>query len=204
MGKLLKFFTFCLAVYVLFWFGTVLADRNLLSDDLIRLHVVAASDSEEDQALKLQVRDAIIEELRAVMEKLPSVDEAKAYITEQMTHLQQIANQVLADAGCEDTATVALTKECFDKREYDTFSLPAGVYESLRITIGEGDGKNWWCVVFPTLCVGATNEEFAATAVGSGFDDSLTGALQQEEPYEVRFFILDCLGKIQNFFHRIG
>ncbi len=198
MRKLFKFFTFCLAVYVLFWFGTVLADRKLLSDDLIRLHVVAASDSEEDQNIKLQVRDAIIEELNDVMQRLPSVDEAKAYITEQIGHLQQIANKVLADAGCEDTASVALTQETFDTREYDTFSLPAGVYESLRVTIGDGEGKNWWCVVFPTLCT----DVFADTAAGAGFEDSLTGALQQEKPYEVRFFVLDCLGKIQNFFHR--
>ena len=202
MRKLFKFFTFCLAIYVLFWFGTVLADRELLSGDLIRLHVVAASDSEEDQALKLQVRDAIVEELSSVMEKLPSVDEAKAYIMENVDRLQEIANKVLADAGCSDKAAVSLTQESFDTREYDTFSLPAGVYESLRINIGDGEGQNWWCVVFPTLCLGTTNEEFAVTAAGSGFEDSLTGALQQEETYEVRFFVLDFLGRIQNFFHR--
>ncbi len=204
MRKLFKFFTFCLAIYILFWFGTVLADRELLSGDLIRLHVVAASDSQEDQALKLQVRDAIVEELSGVMEKLPTVDEAKAYIMEHIDRLQEIANKVLADAGCGDEAAVSLTQESFDTREYDTFSLPAGVYESLRVTIGDGEGKNWWCVVFPTLCLGATNEEFAVTAAGSGFEDSLTGALQQEKVYEVRFFVLDFLGRIQNFFHRNG
>lgn len=198
MRKILKFFTFCLAIFVLVWFGTVLADRQLLSEDIIRLHVVANSDSQEDQQLKLQVRDAIIEELQSVMKKLPSVDEAKAYVEKHIDRLQQLANNVLTAAGSSDTACVTLMQESFDTREYDTFSLPAGVYESLRVTIGEGEGRNWWCVVFPTLCT----DTFADTAAGAGFDDSLTGALEKDNGYEVRFFILDCLGKIQNFFHR--
>lgn len=198
MRKILKFFTFCLAIFVLVWFGTVLADRQLLSEDIIRLHVVANSDSEEDQQLKLQVRDAIIEELQSVMENLPSAEEAKTYIEKHMENLQKLANKVLASAGSEDTAQVTLMKEEFGTRDYDTFSLPAGVYESLRITIGEGEGKNWWCVVFPSLCT----DVFADTAASAGFEDSLTGALEKDSGYEVRFFFLDCLGKIQNFFHR--
>ena len=194
----------CLITAVLFWVGGLIADRQLLRQELVRLHVVAASDSEEDQRLKLRVRGAIRESMQSDMEKLTDVEAAKAYLRENLPKIEGVANRVLREAGCTDLAAASLAVEEFSTRVYDTFSLPAGVYESLRITIGEGDGKNWWCVVFPTLCVGATNEEFAATAVGSGFDDSLTGALQQEKPYEVRFFILDCLGKIQNFFHRIG
>ena len=104
--------------------------------------------------------------------------------------------------GSGETAKITFLKEEFDTREYDTFSLPAGVYESLRITIGEGAGKNWWCVVFPSLCVPATTEGFADTAAGSGFDNSLTGALGNNGGYKVRFFLLDCLGRIENFFHR--
>ena len=83
----------------------------------------------------------------------------------------------------------------------DTFTLPAGIYEALRITIGEGEGHNWWCVAFPSLCLSATSEEFADKAAGAGFPDSLTGALDGEEKYEVRFFLLDALGELEKFLY---
>ena len=90
-----------------------------------------------------------------------------------------------------------LDKEVFDTRYYDTFTLPAGVYEALRITIGEGEGKNWWCVGFPTLCLPATSEGFEDVAAGAGFPDTLTAALEGERGYRVRFILLDLLGKWQ-------
>lgn len=200
MKFLLKFTLFGLILACLVWFGSVLADRQTLSEDIIRLHVVANSDSEEDQSIKLKVRDAIIARLEAIMQKLPTAKDARDYILEHLEELQTLANKVLKEVGSLDTARITLTEECFDTRQYETFSLPAGVYESLRVTIGKGEGHNWWCVVFPTLCSGATTEEFADTAAGSGFDQSLTGALEGEKTYEIRFFLLDWLGKLQNFF----
>ena len=202
MKILLKFAAICLVLVVLFWFGSVLADRQTLSEDIIRLHVVANSDSEEDQAVKLKVRDAVTEHLEGIMEKLPTAQDAREYILAHVDELQTLSNKVLKEFGSLDTARVTLTEECFDTRQYETFSLPAGVYESLRVTIGDGAGQNWWCVVFPTLCSGATTEEFADTAAGSGFDQPLTGALEGEKTYEIRFFLLDWLGRLQNFFHR--
>lgn len=202
MKTFLKFLCICLTVGLLVWFGTVLADREQLNDGVIRLHVVAASDHEEDQQLKLQVRDAIVSQLQPVMEQLPTAEEAKQYLLGHLQQLEEAANRVLSDAGCEDTAVVTFCEEAFDIRHYETFSLPSGVYDALRITIGEGEGRNWWCVVFPTLCAGATAEEFTDISAGSGFDTGLTGALQQQNGYKVRFFFLDLLGNIQNFFHR--
>ena len=79
---------------------------------------------------------------------------------------------------------------------------PAGIYEALRITIGAGEGHNWWCVVFPALCVGATVSEFEETAHCAGMNDSLTGALAGEESYEARFLVLDALGRLENFLHK--
>lgn len=196
----MKFFGFCLMAAVLIWFGTVLADRQKLDEDLIRLHVVAASDSKEDQTLKLQVRDALVRELEPVMDALPNAQEAEAFLRQNLAELEELVNRVIREAGFPDTAHVTLEKEAFDTRHYDTFSLPAGVYRSLRVTIGEGEGKNWWCVVFPSLCVPASSEGFADTAAGSGFAGSLTGALSNDGGYEVRFFFLDCLGRIENFF----
>ena len=116
-----------------------------------------------------------------------------------MSELEEAANKVLRDFGVGQTAIVTLTQECFDTREYETFSLPAGVYESLRVTIGEGKGKNWWCVVFPNLC---GRGMFSDVAAGSGFDKPLIGAMEGENTYEIRFFLLDWLGRLQNFLGR--
>lgn len=183
-----------------FWACDLLAQRVQLSDSLIRLHVVADSDSEEDQQIKLQVRDAVTEYLREGMDWLPTREEALEYLESKLPEIENLVNRTLSDLGVEDRGTVSLKEEAFDTREYDTFSLPAGVYESLRIEIGDGEGKNWWCVVFPQLCVPATAEGFSEKAVECGYSDSLTGALTGEEEYRVRFFLLDCLGKLENFF----
>ena len=179
----------------------IIADKQTLRKELIRLHVVAASDSEEDQALKLRVRDAVVSSLQQNMENIADADQAKAYLQENLPKIEALANQVLRSAGCLDLATVSLQLEEFTTRYYDTFALPAGIYESLRITIGDGAGQNWWCVVFPSLCVGATVEAFSDTAQCAGLSDGLTGALAGEEAYEVRFFVLDALGALENFLH---
>lgn len=189
-----------LLIAAISWIASVVADRKMLSENIIRLHVVARSDSPEDQAVKLKVRDAIVASLQQDMDYLEDSHAAKTYITEKLDQLTVIANDVLEQAGCTARAVVTLAKEAFPKRDYDTFSLPGGVYESLRVTIGEGEGKNWWCVVFPSLCLPATSEEFEDTAAGSGFDDSLTDTLQQKDGYKFRFFFLDCLGWLQNLF----
>ncbi|MBQ7800822.1 MAG: stage II sporulation protein R [Oscillospiraceae bacterium] len=202
MCKFLKRIGLCLMIVCLVWCGTLIADRQRLREELIRLHVVAASDSEEDQAIKLRVRDAVVESLRAEMENLTDAEQAKAYLRENLPKLETLANQVLADAGCGDRASVSLAVEEFGTRVYETFTLPAGVYDALRIVIGEGEGHNWWCVVFPSLCVPATSEGFEDTAAGAGFPDSLTSALEGEEGYEVRFFLLDALGSLENLLHR--
>lgn len=202
MRKLAKIMGTCMLLAALAWFGTVLADRQSLNENVIRLHVVAASDSEEDQQIKLQVRDALIETLQPGMDGLADADAAKEYLMSRLEDLEETANRILTEAGSEDQATVTLAKEAFSTRDYDTFSLPAGVYESLRVTIGQGEGKNWWCVVFPSLCLPATSEGFEDAAAGAGFQDGLTNTLQQEDGYEIRFFFLDCLGWLENLFHK--
>lgn len=202
MKKAWKRIGICLVAALAVWGGTLLADRQRLNEELIRLHVVANSDSRVDQEVKLQVRDAVIQSLEADLEALADVEQAKAYLTENLPKIQAVANETLEEAGFSGEAVVSLCKEAFDTRYYDTFTLPAGVYEALRITIGEGKGHNWWCVVFPTLCVPATTEGFEDTAAGAGFPDSLTGALTGEEEYEVRFYLLDVLGRMENRFFR--
>ena len=181
--------------------GGLFKDKLCLRNNLIRLHVVANSDNEFDQTVKLKVRDAIVDFLRDCMVQMENVEDAKAYLMEQIPTLEAISDQVLSNSDLSYKTNITLKEECFDKRVYDTFSLPSGVYQSLRIELGAADGKNWWCVVFPSLCLPATGAEFRDTAVSSGFDDDLADTLSKDSPREIRFFFLDCLGKIENFFH---
>ncbi len=200
MRKLGKCLLFCLLTFCLVWFGSVLRDRKTLNENVVRLHVVADSDEEADQAVKLRVRDAVTAYLEPILAALPDAEAAKAWLRENLEAIQAVANQALAESGVSDTAVVGLAREAFGTRHYDSFSLPAGVYDALRITIGEGQGQNWWCVVFPQLCFSATQAGLEDTTAGAGFSDPLTGALEGEQPYQVRFFFLDCLGWLENFF----
>lgn len=198
MRKMTGCILFCLVLAATVWCAGLLEDRERLNEELIRLHVVGASDSAQDQAIKLQVRDAVMECLQTSMTQLTDVAAAKAYIQESIPKITRIANEVLNAAGYDGEAVVTFCKETFDTRIYDTFTLPAGVYESLRIIIGEGAGRNWWCVVFPEFCIPAAGTEFADVAAGAGFSEALSGALTGEHPYEIRFFLLDLLGKLEN------
>ena len=202
MKKLWKRIVLCACISGCFWGWGVVADREKLNEELIRLHVVASSDSEEDQSVKLRVRDAVIESLSEDLARIGDIDQARAYIEENLPKIQQTANDCLRALGCEESAVATLKQEVFGTRFYDTFALPAGVYDALRITIGEGEGKNWWCVVFPTLCVPATSEGFEDVAAGAGFPDALTAALEGEQGYELRFWLLDALGKLEGYFYK--
>ena len=202
MRQIIKWTGLLLVFVMIVTIVDVYADRRELRDSLIRLHVVGASDSEADQTVKLQVRDAVTAWLQEEMAGIDSAEEARAYLRSHLPELEDVANEALANAGNHDLATVSFLEKAFPVREYDTFSLPSGVYHSLRIQIGQAQGKNWWCVVFPSLCLGATVSEMEDIAASAGFEDSLTNALTGTEGYELRFFLLDCLGMLENFFHR--
>ena len=201
MKEIIKWTALLLIFVAVVTMVDVVSDRQKLHESLIRLHVVGASDEEADQAVKLRVRDAVTGWLQQELAGIHQAEQARTYLREHLSQIEEIANRTLADAGSSDTATVSFLEETFPARDYDTFSLPSGVYHSLRIRIGEAEGKNWWCVVFPSLCLGTTVSEMENTAVSAGFDEQLTGALTREKEYELRFFLLDCLGMLENFFH---
>ena len=173
----------------------IVTDSQALQDELLRLHVVGASDSKADQDVKLLVRDAVLASLEEGLDDLTDPAAAYDYVTRMLPEVEEAANRCLAAAGFSDTVAVSLTEEAFPTRDYDTFSLPAGVYKALRVVIGEGEGKNWWCVVFPQLCMG---EQFVETANMAGLSGELTETLEGE--YEIRFWLLEKLGQVKNHF----
>lgn len=200
MKLLIRRVVFCFLIAAFVWCGAAIADRKTLNEQIIRMHVVANSDSEEDQAVKLQVRDAVLAAIQEDLADVSDIDQARAYLEENLPKIERIANETLNAAGMDAQAVATLCKEAFDTRHYATFSLPAGVYEALRITIGKGEGKNWWCVAFPSLCLSATAEGFEDAAVEAGLSDNLADTLSEEEGVEIRFFFLDALGKLENIF----
>ena len=198
MMKYWKRILICLMIALLCWTGGLLRDRNLLKKELVRLHVVGASDSLEDQSVKLQVRDAVLKSLKEEMQNLTDTEEALAYLQVHLPQIEAVANEVLETAGFADRVRVSLGEEMFPVRNYDTFSLPSGIYQTLRIVIGPGAGQNWWCVAFPELCVGAAAEDFQEAASCAGFSPMLTETLDAEPGYEIRFYFLDLLGRLEN------
>ena len=195
--KLGKLLAVLLTAVLFFGIFSGIRDKKTLGQDLIRFHVVADSNEPEAQEMKLRVRDAVLEDLRPVTGNFRSAEEAESYLAEHLPEIEETANRVLREAESGLHAAVSLRKEPFPRRDYDTFSLPSGIYESLRITIGRGEGKNWWCVVFPTLCVPAVSEDVADTAENAGFSRSLSAAVTGD--FELGFWLLDLWGKAENW-----
>lgn len=195
MKKQLRRIAFVTAFVLGVFAWGIVTDSRELREGLLRLHVVGASDSAEDQEVKLLVRDAVLASLEEGLQDLTDVDAAVDYVSRMLPRVEAAANRCLAAAGLTDTVAVSLAEEAFPTRDYDTFSLPAGVYRALRVVIGEGEGRNWWCVVFPQLCM--AGEDFVETASVAGLSPELTGTLEGE--YELRFWVLEKWGEMKNY-----
>ncbi len=128
-------------------------------NDTVRLHILAASDSEEDQTVKLAVRDALLNEFGDRLSAAKDPAEAKRLAQELLPEIRACANRVLEENGFSYGAEVTLTEEDYPTRYYEDFSMPAGRYLSLRVLLGGGNGHNWWCVVFPPLCTSLACEK---------------------------------------------
>ncbi len=200
MKKMIKLAGITMLLLSLFYIGALIADKRILRNDVVRLHVVANSDCDQDQKIKLAVKDAIINFLQRDVASLDNATQAKTYLQERLPKLEELANSTLVKLGSDDKAKVSLGTDAFDIREYDTFSLPSGIYDSLRVEIGKAEGRNWWCVVFPALCVPTSTQDFENVAASAGFHQSLVNTLTAEDGYEIRFFFLDCLGKLEKIF----
>ena len=149
---LIVFFTIC---SVLLFLGTLpIRGEAKVYDSVVRLHVLANSDSEEDQALKLKVRDALLERTAPLLSPCTSREEACAALEAHMDELQQIAEEIIRAEGYDYPVTILLGEEEYPEKNYDSVCFPSGKYTSLRVCIGNAEGQNWWCCLFPPLCLG--------------------------------------------------
>ena len=161
--------------------------QDELADKVVRLHVLANSDSEEDQALKLQVRDAVLDRAEDLLAQPSSRAEAEGKLRGQLLEFERLAEAVVREAGYDYEVTAELTDTEFPTREYEDFTLPAGEYLALRILIGDAAGRNWWCVVFPPLCT-AASADVPASALAAGFtEDEVRLITEEDRGYVLKF-----------------
>ena len=161
-----------------------------VSRKLVRLHVIAASDEEQEQELKLRVRDAVLDYLRPLLSETANAAAARPRLEENLPGVARAASE--AAEGRQ--VTVSLGEERYPSRSYEGFTLPAGRYESLRVVLGEGQGRNWWCIVFPPLCLEAAQTE-QVREVMSREDFAL---VTEEEGYALRFRLVELWGELMN------
>ena len=166
-------------------------------DSVLRLHILANSDSDEDQALKLKVRDAILAEGGELFRDCRDLQEATDAVEKNREKLLEIARRTIADEGYDYPVELKLSEEEYPIRTYGAVCFPSGRYLSLQILIGEAEGKNWWCVLFPPLCLSAATEtkenEDAFISVGLSTGQYRVITETQEPPYKVRFKILEVI-----------
>lgn len=166
------------------------ADAEIYSDTL-RLHILAASDTEEDQALKLAVRDAILAEYSSLLSGEVGLDGALAGAESLLEDMERTAEECIREKGYAYEVEATLGEEWYDTREYESFSLPRGVYSSLIIKIGSGEGKNWWCVMYPPMCLDMALDAPSDDWVSGYTDEELS--LISGGKYRVKFKLLELI-----------
>lgn len=189
-----------IALLVSFAWGTW-ADRTQqqLSDKVLRLHVLANSDSEADQDLKLKVRDSVLETASAILADCPDRETAEQRLSAALPEIEDAARARIAAEGGEQTVTAELRPTVFPTREYEDFTLPAGEYLALRVVLGEGEGHNWWCVVFPPLCA-ETTSSLSQTAMAAGLTEEEVALITESDGYQLKFKAVELWEKLMAYF----
>lgn len=189
-----------IALLVSFAWGTW-ADRTQqqLSDKVLRLHVLANSDSEADQALKRKVRDSVLETASAILADCPDRETAEQRISAALPEIEDAARARIAAEGGKQTVTAELRPTVFPTREYEDFALPAGEYLALRVVLGEGEGHNWWCVVFPPLCA-ETTSSLSQTAMAAGLTEEEVALITESDGYQLKFKAVELWEKLMAYF----
>lgn len=170
---------------------------NEIRTETIRLHIIAQSDSENDQKIKLTVRDELLKKCPELFSGMTSKEEAEKKLIPELDSINLFVNEILKKNNYPYQAEVSLNEEYFDTREYENgIILPAGKYLALKIKLGSAQGKNWWCVIFPSLCLPAVGntEEITESVYSQKEKDIITSA----QKYEIRFRLIEYIEEIRN------
>ncbi len=178
------------------------AQFNAACDDLrtnvLRLHIIANSDSKEDQNLKLKIRDKILEESGSLFEDSTDIEGAVLDAEASIEEIAAMANSVIEENGFSYEAKAKVGDSYFETREYDDFTLPAGTYKSLIVTLGEGKGKNWWCVVFPEICLPCARD----VSLSDVANEKSAEIAENPKRYKIAFKSVEIYEDIKNFFKK--
>lgn len=178
------------------------ANFNVLCDDLrenvLRLHIIANSDSVADQNLKILIRDEILNQTSDLFLNVTDLEDAKDKVGSSLSGFEEIANSVITEQGFNYKARAYLKENYFDTRVYDDFTLPAGYYPSLIVELGKAEGKNWWCVVFPTVCIPAA----AKGDLSDSTNEKSADMAKQSDRYVMRFKTVEIYEKIKKFVNK--
>ena len=181
-------------VFTLFSSGVnkTVAAGNEIRSETLRLHIIANSDSEEDQQLKLKVRDAVLEATGELFAEVSGKTEAVAAAEYSANDIKEIAEKTIAEEGFDYPVQVEVTEMWFETRSYEGFTLPAGDYDAVRIIIGEGEGKNWWCVMYPALCIPGAEKPLEKYGDNADF---VSG-----NGFEIRFAVIEWIESLKKSF----
>lgn len=185
----------CSVIMTIVYCATPAYGQQRLAQKLTRLHVIANSDTAEDQALKLHVRDAVLESAGENTEDMKKQDITPAFLE----NLRASAQQEVYKQGSLDKVRVEKTKMYFSTRDYETFSLPAGYYDAVRVSIGLAEGHNWWCVMLPPLCEPASTDELEEVAASAGITpDEVRYITRDGTKYQVKFKLAELFGELKH------
>ncbi|MBQ7204072.1 MAG: stage II sporulation protein R [Eubacterium sp.] len=179
-------------VLIISGFKPLVSKCENISENVFRLHILANSDSDCDQSLKLKVRNRVLRLSKSLYADCKSVDEAVEITRRNIKEIKSAAQSTLAFYDCDKEVRVLVTKEYFSTRKYGDFSLPAGVYNSLKIVIGEGRGHNWWCVMYPSVCLSGCTDDFKEELTDEEVE------MLKSRKYIVRFKIVEIYERIKN------
>ncbi len=196
MNKTLKIFVplFLVFVFMFSYIAPFIETSENISDQVFRLHILANSDSAEDQQLKLKVRDEILKKGETVFASSNSLEETIELCKDNIALFQQTAEQCLKDNGSDYEVKVYVDKEYFNTREYDEITLPSGIYNALKIEIGQGKGHNWWCVMFPAICLSSVTDD----ELNKYLSEDEQKLVNSDSKYEVRFKIVEIYEKVKS------
>lgn len=176
-----------------------------IEHEVLRMHILANSDAEYDQNLKLKVRDRLLENSDVIFAGCESLEEMKVKANENLSEINDIVLEVIHENGYNYTAQTQLVNMEFDTREYGDITMPSGKYDALRVTIGEAEGHNWWCVMYPPLCIPAAEKvESDEKTAEDYFDAEELDIMKNPEKYEVRFKCVEMFKELKSKIKKIA
>lgn len=196
MSKTIKIFVpiFLSFILIYSYVTPFIKTSESISQEVFRLHILANSDSDEDQSLKLKVRDKILTESKSLFINCKNLNDVITTSKNNIDYFEKLANECIKENGYNYETKVYVDKEYFNTREYEKITLPSGVYNALKIEIGEAKGHNWWCVMFPAICLPAVSDD----EINSILNEDEIELINSNNKYEIRFKIVEIYEKIKS------